>query len=103
MCSWVTNCSGRVGLGFCLGVGGKGALSAPLFMSDSLLQKVLSLCIACAVVLFEGFLRHAVERKCGNRAVEPRYGHAPFTHRAAPPGVILGIDRDQTSLHASAF
>ena len=83
--------------------GKRRAGSVPLFTSDSPLQKVLSLCSVCAVVLLKDFLRHAVERQRGNRAVEARRGHAPFTYGAAPAGKVVAINPDQTSLHASAF
>ena len=72
------------------------------------LQGRLSVClcqsaVACAVVFRERFLRHAVERKGGDCAVEARRSHAPSAHRAAPAGKVAAIDPDQTSLHASAF
>ena len=68
-----------------------------------LLQKSLTLGIAYASVLVEGVLRDAVERQRRNRAVQARRGHAPFAHGAAPPGKVIGIDPDQTFLHAAAF
>lgn len=47
-----------------------------------------------AVVLLEALLGNPIECQCGDRAINTRHGHAPFTYGTAPTGSVVAINPD---------
>jgi hypothetical protein len=59
----------------------------------------ISLGIGVASVLFEVFLRKAVEGECSNGAFQTRSCHSPCTAGAAPAVEIVAVDPNEALVH----
>jgi hypothetical protein len=61
----------------------------------------VSLWVRVAGVLFEIFLRKAVEGECSNGAFQTRRCHSPGTVGAAPAAKIVAVDPNEALVHGN--